>query len=239
MMPRRASACAGGEVHPNAQFSQSRIIQRFEVERSVAPRDEHVARSIVRTCGERHLHARRNTRYHVAASGPQRIAHESTTLCPPCVLHRCAEFLCKQLDDGVLESRPRFVGKRQVVRVGTDAKNARSFAGHVHPALQRIPSVLRALRFITAAEQQCGQRHGSQHLGVEHRTQATPPTIHGSAKTYSVPPCGVWFLRSGTAIGNPNPMEGSSSGRTPNAATPAHPPTPERTATYCLPSEPR
>ena len=41
------------------------------------------------------------------------------------------------------------------------------------------------------------------------------------------------------ASAKPSAIPGSFSGRMPKAAAPAHPPTPESTAIYCLPSGPR
>src|SRR5688572_8830013 len=65
-----------------------------------------------------------------------------------------------------------------------------------------------------------------------------PHLSHGSANTCSIPPLMVCCGRSLIALTNPSAAVGSRASRFPATIAPAHPPTPENTATYCLPSGP-
>src|SRR5215218_652578 len=62
---------------------------------------------------------------------------------------------------------------------------------------------------------------------------------YGSAKTYSMPPGVVYFGRSPMAPTKPSAAVASRGSSRPDTTEPDHPPTPERMATYCLPSGPR
>src|SRR5207248_5017998 len=63
--------------------------------------------------------------------------------------------------------------------------------------------------------------------------------LHGSENTYSIPPLLVCWGRSFMALANPSAAAGSRTSRSLETTAPAQPPTPESTATYCLPSGPR
>src|SRR5690348_8406378 len=62
---------------------------------------------------------------------------------------------------------------------------------------------------------------------------------YGSENTYNVPPLVVTLGKSFMALTNPSAAVGSRVSRSPATTAPDHPPTPDRMATYCLPSGPR
>src|SRR5579862_1734997 len=89
-------------------------------------------------------------------------------------------------------------------------------------------------------------RLSREHANSVIAAQATAPAIlgiglpgfYGSAKTYNIPPLVVYFPRSAMAVENPSAPVPSIVLRPPATTAPAHPPTPDSTAMYSLPSGP-
>src|SRR5436190_1124516 len=63
-------------------------------------------------------------------------------------------------------------------------------------------------------------------------------SLHRRENTYNEPPLVLLCGRSFMTLTNPRAAVGSVASRSPATMAPAHPPTPDSTATYCLPSGP-
>ena len=100
---------------------QPRILKRIDAVESAAwPEHQRVGRVVVGVGGLHQVVAHRHADDHVAAQGIQRVAHEADHLRIVGVAGRLAEFAREQLGQLVLEPFARFVGERQVARVGAD-----------------------------------------------------------------------------------------------------------------------
>src|SRR5690348_1077283 len=106
------------EMHANAQPAKGRIVERREVESTVAAGHEHIRRTVVRVCGTHGSVPGRHAEDDVTRSRVQRVAYEAATLRPPRVLDACAQITRQQRRNLVLEAFATLVRERQVVRVG-------------------------------------------------------------------------------------------------------------------------
>src|SRR5206468_4747634 len=83
-----------------------------------------------------------------------------------------------------------------------------------------------------------GERHAFRAGNRQESNSLQEEGNYGSENTYSIPPFVVYLPRSLMAFRNPSAPVPSTPFNPPETAAPDHPPTPESTATYCLPSGP-
>src|SRR5215216_3991130 len=120
----RVAEIIADDLHTDAKFLEQRIVKRAHVEMAVFARQEDIRGSIIWLRSQSHFEPRRHTDHDVAHTCSQRIAKETASLSPPGVLDAIAHVLGQQLRDLVFKTLPALIRKREIVRIGTDAKHA-------------------------------------------------------------------------------------------------------------------